>query len=78
MKEKKKKLQEEKKDEHEVITPAQTGEIVDHKVEASKATEETVKEENLDAEVVEVSDEVVQDSEDAGEKQEESAEAPVE
>lgn len=73
-----KKLQEEKKDEQEVIKPEETGEIVDHKDEASKATEETVKEENLDAEVVEVSDEVGQDSEDAGEKQEESAEAPVE
>ena len=78
MNEEQKKLQEEKKDEQEVITPAQTGEIVDHKDEAPKTTEETVKEENLDAEVVEVSDEVVQDSEDAGEKQEESAEAPVE
>ena len=79
MNEEQKKLQEEKKDEQEVITPAQTGEIIEHKVEASKATEETVKEEkSLDAEVVEVSDEVVQDSEDAGEKQEEGAEAPVE
>lgn len=73
-----KKLQEEKKDEQEVIKPEETGEIVDHKDEASKATEETVKEENLDAEVVEVSDEVVQDSKDAGEKQEENTEAPVE
>ena len=74
-----KKLQEEKKDEQEVIKPEETGEIVDHKDEASKATEEVVPEEkSLDAEVVEVSDEVVQDSEDAGEKQEESAKAPVE
>lgn len=73
-----KKLQEEKKDEQEVIKPEETGEITEHKVEASKATEETVKEENLDTEVVEVSDEVVQDSKDAGEKQEESEEAPVE
>ena len=79
MNEEQKKLQEEKKDEQEVITPAQTGEIIEHKVEASKATEEVVPEEkSLDAELVEVSDEVVQDSEDAGEKQEESAEAPVE
>ena len=78
MNEEQKKLQEEKKDEQEVIKPEETGEIIEHKVEASKATEETVKEENLDAEVVEVSDEVVQDSEDAGEKQEEGAEAPVE
>ena len=77
-----KKLQEEKKVEQEVIKPDQTGEIVDHKDEAPKATEETVKEvseeKDSDKEVVEVSDEVVQDSEDAGEKQEESAEAPVE
>lgn len=73
-----KKLQEEKKDKQEIIKPEETGEIVDHKDEASKATEETVKEENPDTEVMEVSDEVVQDSEDAGEKQEESAEAPVE
>ncbi|MCI6738049.1 MAG: hypothetical protein MR593_08025 [Intestinibacter sp.] len=73
-----KKLQEEKKNKQEIIKPEETGEIIDHKDEASKATEETVKEENPDAEVVEVSDEVVQDSEDAGEKQEESAEAPVE
>ena len=78
MNEEQKKLQEEKKDEQEVIKPEETGEIIEHKVEASKATEEIVKEENLNAEVVEVSDEVVQDSEDAGEKQEESAEAPVE
>ena len=78
MNEEQKKLQEEKKDEQEVIKPEETGEIIEHKVEASKTTEETVKEENLDAEVVEVSDEVVQDSEDAGEKQEEGAEAPVE
>ena len=64
-----KKLQEEKKDEQEVITPAQTGEIIEHKVEASKATEEVVSEEkDSNAEVVEVSDEVGQDSEDAGEK----------
>lgn len=64
-----KKLQEEKKDEQEVITPAQTGEIIEHKVEASKATEEVVPEEkSLDAEVVEVSDKVGQDSKDAGEK----------
>ena len=82
MNEEQKKLQEEKKDEQEVITPAQTGEIVDHKDEAPKTTEETVKEvseeEDSNTEVVEVSDEVGQDSEDAGEKQEESAEAPVE
>ena len=79
MNEEQKKLQEEKKDEQEVIKPEETGEIIEHKVEASKATEEVVPEEkSLDAEVVEVSDEVVQDSEDAGEKQEESAEAPVE
>ena len=79
MNEEQKKLQEEKKDEQEVIKPEETGEIVDHKDEAPKATEEVVPEEkSLDAEVVEVSDEVVQDSEDAGEKQEESAEAPVE
>lgn len=69
MNEEQKKLQEEKKDGQEVITPAQTGEIVEHKVEASKATEEVVPEEkSLDAELVEVSDEVGQDSEDAGEK----------
>lgn len=77
-----KKLQEEKKDGQEVIKPEETGEIVDHKDEAPKATEETVKEvseeKDSDKEVVEVSDEVGQDSEDAGEKQEESAEAPIE
>ena len=74
-----KKLQEEKKDEQEVIKPEETGEIIEHKVETSKAAEEVVPEEkSLDAEVVEVSDEVVQDSEDAGEKQEENTEAPVE
>ena len=79
MNEEQKKLQEEKEDKQEVITPEETGEIVDHKDEASKATEEVVPEEkSLDAELVEVSDEVVQDSEDAGKKQEESAEAPVE
>ena len=79
MNEEQKKLQEEKKDKQEVITPEETGKIIDHKDEASKATEEVVPEEkSLDAEVVEVSDEVVQDSEDAGKKQEESAEAPVE
>ena len=82
MNEEQKKLQEEKKDEQEVITPAQTGEIVDHKDEAPKEKEEVVSEVQepvKDSEqVVEVSDEVVQDSEDAGEKQEESAEAPVE
>lgn len=77
-----KKLQEEKKVEQEVITPAQTGEIIDHKDEAPKTTEETVKEvseeKDPDKEVVEVPDEVGQDSEDAGEKQEESEEASVE
>ena len=79
MNEEQKKLQEEKKDKQEVITPEETGKIIDHKDEASKATEEVVPEEkSLDAELVEVSDEVVQDSEDAGKKQEESAEAPVE
>ena len=79
MNEEQKKLQEEKEDKQEVITPEKTGEIIDHKDEASKATEEVVPEEkSLDAELVEVSDEVVQDSKDAGEKQEESAEAPVE
>lgn len=79
MNEEQKKLQEEKEDKQEVITPEETGKIIDHKDEASKATEEVVPEEkSLDAELVEVSDEVVQDSEDAGKKQEESAEAPVE
>ena len=82
MNEEQQKLQEEKKDKQEVITPAQTGEIVDHKDEAPKATEETVKEvseeKDPDKEVVEVPDEVGQDSEDAGEKQEESEEASVE
>lgn len=76
-----KKLQEENKDKQEVITPAQTGEIVEHKVEAPKATEEVVPEVQEPAkdseQVVEVSDEVGQDSEDAGEKQEEGEEAPV-
>lgn len=79
MNEEQKKLQEEQKDKQEVIKPEETGEIIEHKVEASKATEEVVPEEkSLDAEVVEVSNEVGQDHEDAGEKQEESAEAPVE
>lgn len=79
MNEEQKKLQEEKKDEQEVITPEETGEIIEHKVEASKATEEVVPEEkDSNTELVEVSDEVVQDSKDAGEKQEESEEAPIE
>ena len=82
MNEEQKKLQEEKKDEQEVIKPEETGEIVDHKDEASKEKEEVVSEVQEPAkdseQVVEVSDEVEQDSEDAGEKQEESAEAPVE
>lgn len=72
-----KKLQEEKKDEQEVITPAQTGEITEHKVEASKEKEEVVSEVQEPAkdseQIVEVSDEVEQDDKDAGEESEQDS-----
>lgn len=69
--------EEQKQQEEKIITPAQTGEIVDHKVETSKEKEEVtpeVQEPAKDSEqVVEVSNEVVQDSEDAGEKSEQDS-----
>lgn len=68
--ENKQKIKEETKKEQEVITPEQTGEVVQHEIEAPETTEEIGKEvpaeEKPNEEVVEVSDEMGQDDKDAG------------